>query len=504
MKAKITSLLCALAILMALVPITSVIAEEPVTLTMFVDETWWPYEKWEGAIPEQFNLNANVRIEVTRAADANQLPLMVASGEMPDIVCSYRYQYMANSDVSYALDELAAEYPDVGFNPHSVLKFVNTVSDGHFYTIGVGFSPNSAYKEYDTILTEATGFFYREDIAKELGLTFASLADLDTAFAKVKEAYPTITPINFNYIHQFGWLRTMMGVPSGGFFDQNGKLIWYIQSENQLDYYKKVNEWYRLGYISSDNFAYQSEDQTKEAALAGSAFSIFGYDNHCDNYNAAAEAAGVSFRFKGVTDVISNKAVRYSNFAGGRGLYITKSCRNVEKAFQTLAYAYGDEGMKLLMWGIEGEDYTLNDGGYPVFNYNFQGDNSVLQPRGLKYWGWLVHNAIVTSIADATSHSETAKARAALTPYLRLNPVIGMIRFETDSDESVIQAKLDEMIRAEQINILMADSEEECEAAYDAMLQKAEKIGVQKLCDYGNAKYALLKPQYDAIANNAN
>ena len=86
MKAKITSLLCALAILMALVPITSVIAEEPVTLTMFVDETWWPYEKWEGAIPEQFNLNANVRIEVTRAADANQLPLMVASGEMPDIV----------------------------------------------------------------------------------------------------------------------------------------------------------------------------------------------------------------------------------------------------------------------------------------------------------------------------------------------------------------------------------------------------------------------------------
>jgi len=210
----------------------------------------------------------------------------------------------------------------------------------------------------------------------------------------------------------------------------------------------------------------------------------------------------VDFRFKQVTDVISDKAVKFNNNAGWRGLYITKSCQNVEKAFEALAYAYSDEGMKLLMWGIEGEDYTLNDEGYPVFNYNFQGDNSVLQPRGLKYWGWLCHNAIVTSIADATSDSDTAKARVAITPYMKRNPVIGMIRFETDSEEAVIQAKLTEMIKAEEINIYMAETEEACEAAYQTMLDKAEQIGVQKLCDYGNATYAKLKPEYDAIADN--
>ena len=62
------------------------------TLTMFVDETWWPYEKWEGAIPEEFEKRLGVNIEITRAADDNQLSLMVASGDMPDIICSYRYQ----------------------------------------------------------------------------------------------------------------------------------------------------------------------------------------------------------------------------------------------------------------------------------------------------------------------------------------------------------------------------------------------------------------------------
>lgn len=71
-------------------------AQEPATkLTLFVDESWWPYDTWEGAIPEEFNKRANVEIEVTRAADDNQLTLMVASGDMTDLVCSYRYQHMA-------------------------------------------------------------------------------------------------------------------------------------------------------------------------------------------------------------------------------------------------------------------------------------------------------------------------------------------------------------------------------------------------------------------------
>ena len=74
-----------------------------------------------------------------------------------------------------------------------------------------------------------------------------------------------------------------------------------------------------------------------------------GYDNHCDNYTVAAETAGLPFRFAQVTDVISDTAARFNNGAGGRGLYITKSCKNVEKAFEVLACACGNEGMKLLM-----------------------------------------------------------------------------------------------------------------------------------------------------------
>ena len=122
------------------------------TLTLFVDETWWPYEKWEGAVPEELEKRLGVNIEVTRAADENQLSLMVASGDMPDIICSYRYQYLADSQVCYPLDELHETYPEIEFNVDPIYQFVNQAADGHYYTIGCGFSPEYEYDKYDKIL----------------------------------------------------------------------------------------------------------------------------------------------------------------------------------------------------------------------------------------------------------------------------------------------------------------------------------------------------------------
>ena len=475
------------------------------TLTIFVDETWWPYEKWEGAVPEEFESRVGVNIEVIRAADSNQLALMVASGDMPDIICSYRYQYLADSQVCYPLDELHDQYSDLSFEVDPVYQFVNERADGHYYTIGCGFSPKYEYDNYDRILTEGPGFMVRKDIVEELGLTFNTLEDLDAAFAAVQQAYPDYTVTTFNSSHKFNWLMQQMGIKGSGYYEtEEGTLEWWLRQDNLLDFYKKVNEWYRLGYIKAENFAYQSEDETKEDCVSGKVFANFGYDNHADNYNTAIGVNGDDFTFSLITNELSDDCVAYDTLSGGRGLYITRSCTNVEAAYKVLAYAYGEEGMKLLMWGIEGEDYEVDSEGYPTFTYDFQGDNNVLQPRGLKYWGWLVHNSIVTSIAEANSDSQTAEDRKNLTEHVVRNPVIGMIRFETDSEESNISSKLDEMVKNQQTNIFMADSEEACEEAFKEMVKQAEKIGMSKLEEYGNTNYPGLKEQYDKIISEAN
>lgn len=106
------------------------------------------------------------------------------------------------------MDGMHEEYPEIPFEVDPAYQFVNKAPDGHYYTIGCGFSPEYEYKKYDKILSEGPGFMYREDIAEELGLKFETLDDLDTAFEKVQQAYPDITVCAFSCIHKFNWLSS--------------------------------------------------------------------------------------------------------------------------------------------------------------------------------------------------------------------------------------------------------------------------------------------------------
>ncbi|MCI8353881.1 MAG: hypothetical protein HFI47_02190 [Lachnospiraceae bacterium] len=223
------------------------------------------------------------------------------------------------------------------------------------------------------------------------------------------------------------------------------------------------------------------------------------YDAHADIYSATIADNGDDFRLKLVTDELSDKCKAYDTLAAGRGLYITRSCKDVEAAYRLLAYAYGEEGMRLLMWGMEGVDYTLDADGYPVLNYDFQGSDAMLKERGLKYWGWLVHNAIVTSIAEVNNDSQTTRDKLSLSEHVVRNPVIGMIRFEMDSEEENINTRLTEAVKNAQTNIYMADSEEACIEAYNFMIQQAEELNMGRLEEYGNEVYPELKAEYDRI-----
>ena len=325
MKRKMTALAMTAVMAVPLAGQMTVKAEETPKLTIFVDETWWPYEKWEGAVPEEFASRVGADIEVIRAADGNQLALMVSGGDMPDIICSNRYQYLADESVCYPLDELIDEYPQYTFEPDETYRFVNTAVDGHFYTIGCGFSPDYEYAKWDKILVEGPGFMYRQDIADELELKFETLDDLDNAFAAVKEAYPDMTTCAFNCAHKFNWLLQQMGLAGSGYVEaDDGTLQWWLEQDGLLDYYKKVNEWYRNGYISAENFAYQSEDETKEVCVGGKAFANFGYDNHADNYNTAIATNGDDFTFSLVTNELSDDCKQFNTGCGGRGV---KECR---------------------------------------------------------------------------------------------------------------------------------------------------------------------------------
>ncbi len=82
MKKTIALLLCLL-LTFGSVSLTALAEAEPVTLTMFVDETWWPYHDWSGDMPRWFTEQTGVQFDVSVAADITELDMMVASGSYP-------------------------------------------------------------------------------------------------------------------------------------------------------------------------------------------------------------------------------------------------------------------------------------------------------------------------------------------------------------------------------------------------------------------------------------
>ena len=138
-------------------------AEEPVKLSMFVDEFWWPYSDWSGDMPRWFVEQTGVDFDVTIAADTTELSMIVASGTLPDIVVTTQFNLMSNSSLCYTWEELIEKY-NIDKAIHPVYKFVNTAADGEMYTIRVGFSADYEYEQFPTVNPEGTGLVVRKDI----------------------------------------------------------------------------------------------------------------------------------------------------------------------------------------------------------------------------------------------------------------------------------------------------------------------------------------------------
>src|SRR5690606_14776655 len=58
-------------------------------LSLFIDASWYPVNEWKGPIAEKITEKTGVKLKVTVAADDKQLPLMISSGDLPDLVFTH-------------------------------------------------------------------------------------------------------------------------------------------------------------------------------------------------------------------------------------------------------------------------------------------------------------------------------------------------------------------------------------------------------------------------------
>jgi putative aldouronate transport system substrate-binding protein len=83
--------------------------------------------------------------------------------------------------------------------------------------------------------------------------------------------------------------------------------------------------------------------------------------------------------------------------------------------------------------------------------------------------------------------------------YILSDPLLGAVNPPAGSDEQVIKANIDNMIKNEQAKIFLAKSEKEAEAAFENMMKTAEDIGLSKLEKYAQKRYQETIKRYEEV-----
>ena len=175
------------------------------------------------------------------------------------------------------------------------------------------------------------------------------------------------------------WMITL-GNPAGLIADaspDNGQ--WIIDDEynvhykhvtdEEKEYFKWLCRMYNEG-ILDPNFATQTDDDYIAKVASGRVVAITDAEWHYSQCEATLVADGkVDQTYVGLPVTLREdqveKALLYQGTTVGWGIGITNSCEDPVRAIKFLDYLCSDEGQILYHWGIEGENYFLDDDGQP-------------------------------------------------------------------------------------------------------------------------------------------
>ena len=317
---------------------------------------------------------------------------LIATGNLPDFIdggdgCQKLY----DEGLLVPWDEYLEMYPNLKemYNDYEWSQFRQ--ADGHIYWANIFQNSWEGIAAGNTHNDEA---FWVQVKVLEWD-NYPTIKTLDQYFDLLERYYaanPTFTDNSGKVINvvpysvcTFDWLyfsienpgQFLAGYPNDGSVivdTTTKKIVDYNTTDVTKKYFKKLNEEYKKGIIDKE-FATQSEEQYKEKVNSGRVLGLVDQNWH---FNVEASGAfndkggslhdlGLEYVPLGITideSVTENRWHTYGDTLNtSSGIGVTTSCADPNKAFAFLSACLDDDVHNLRFWGIEGEDYLVDDNG---------------------------------------------------------------------------------------------------------------------------------------------
>ncbi len=481
-----------------------------VELDWYVNFGWfqgkWGRDGASQAMTEATGVDINYMMPV---GDGGQkINTMLASNTLPDLVTigwwEGAYRDLIEGGYVYALDELAKKYDPYFFEVASPEKLGwYKEADGHTY----GY-PNASYTKADIeegkdSITSNYSFLVRKDIYEALGKPNMSTKEgfLNT-LKKAKEMYPKVggqplIPIGFQEFGTGesslgGYLQDYLAIP----LEKDGR-AYNRREDNEykewLKVFRKVNA---LGLISTDVFV-DKRQQIEDKMTQGRYFAIL-YP-HIDAlqpltniYNNNPERMYIS------VDGPKNSMQEEHTFpgpaiSGWTVTFITKNCKDPEKAIRFLDYMMGDEGQKAAFFGKEGLSWEMKNGKPEVLaevkEMKTKNRTEYDQVHGGDYMNWMfMDNAMQERLWPAKLEGPTAQVRS----YTKgkIQPRFKYERWDPSGQEkeAIIKQKVDLRWNSTLPKLIISESDEEFDKIWNSYVKYAEKMKYSTILDYQTNK----------------
>lgn len=480
-------------------------SDEVVELDLYINESWWPVNTFTGIIPEEITKRTGVKFNVNVASDSSQLGVMIASGELPDMVLSSsELDRLSSPSLNYSFPELEEKYGyKIAGNEDQISIAKSISSDEDYYTLINWYDTKEQWNSLKIGAPGQTAIFYRKDLLDAANIPVpASLSEFKECLEKVKEAYPNMTPYGLGGAWKFQPFMTLFGMMDNNWYDGNS--YYYGSTSPQYkSYLQFCNSLYRNGAVTAEDYANENEADSHQKAYNNGAVFYCWYltvgnlnqlQSETKKITENAEWAVLS----PLEDDNGDKHPAYTTGKGWAGTFVSRTCKNPEAAAKILSFLYSEEGQKLTLWGRDGIDYKEVDG-VPQFSEEWLSTRKDSAKMNEKYnpWFYLGTRQTISLLADYSGPDDSIVSQ--FSPYgtgFKSYPEVGIAMPTSSTDEGIILAKLNEMKKNMEGKIIFSDSDEVFESSYLELMDALNKIGVEKYNSYMNEKIGEVKEKY--------
>ena len=390
---KFLAVFMALAMILSIVPAVMAEGEEVITLTVFRgDPGDQPTE--DNKIYKMIEDKLGIKFEIEFLAGdlAETLGLKLADDVYPDLFDGGNYaETLEGAEVLIDLLPYITEEKTPNLYKHiytnNRIKQLLT-EDGKLYII-----PNYGINYNAQIQNECNGpaFFIQKQVIAwneyKVPKTLNEYFDLIERFMAANPTTANGTPYTGFAILCEGWrhfclinpVQHLMGRPNDGevLIDVNDPGFHtetFIDKPYAKAYYKKLNEEYQKGLINKDTFV-MNYDQYIAALSNGTVLGMFDqtwdFGPATDSLRASKMYANTYLALPLVYDpeYVDGKVIEEHYLNGtvmnkDRGFGISVTCKYPERVVGMFETLLSDEWQTILQWGIEGEDYYVENGRY--------------------------------------------------------------------------------------------------------------------------------------------